>query len=75
MVRTGLIVGAAVVSLAVIQALAMSTASDKPPLTEHQARRSQLCDQARDWVLNGADLLTLERGKFIARELRCKLVD
>lgn len=40
---------------------------------EKSAAREQLCDQAVVWVLNAPDMVTLERGKYLIKELDCDI--
>ncbi|MCR5876594.1 hypothetical protein LRS10_22050 [Phenylobacterium sp. J426] len=40
---------------------------------EVSAERRRLCDQAVGWVLTATDPVTLERGKYLIKELDCDI--
>ncbi|WP_374471201.1 hypothetical protein [Phenylobacterium sp.] len=46
----------------------------QPSRQAERAQKEQLCAQAVDWVLRSRDQVTLERGKYLIRELDCDIV-
>lgn len=66
--RGALAVGA--VCVAIMIPIYLAFPDQQTGLSRREARH-QLCAQAAEWILESESLVSLERGKFVSKELRC----
>ena len=62
-------------AIGLVQVGGAALVAAQPSRQAERAQREQLCATAVGWVLSARDQVTLERGKYLIRELDCDIVD
>lgn len=62
-------------AIGVVQVGGAALIAAQPSRQAERAQKERLCAQAVDWILSATDEVTLERGKYLIRELDCDIVE